>query len=354
LRPTQRLTATVRVEVLVLPDLSVAFTVTTARACWPGLSSWRNALCSAVPRRSVSVRVPEASFAVARVSPSAVEVPGIVTEPVAESEQGLLRGGQRVSSGIVSIFIFISGAALLIYSAERLIGYIVGAASGLSVSVFLLAIIFTGIEFDDVALGVALNLEELSGVALGIVFGSALSLSGVVLALAAILAPTEVNVPRDYIAIFAASPLVLIVFMLTAPLTAIHGVVLLGLFVLFVAYVAVRESRSHAPVFRDAKMHRRMAEEDGGGELTGEKTGQPASAEKPLVNTMAEANGGRELTGDGAGQSVSAAMPFAAVVSSRCRRRQTSKSLKESRSNSARRLKAAVAAWCPWLPASYS
>ncbi|HEV2121793.1 MAG TPA: sodium:proton exchanger, partial [Chloroflexota bacterium] len=161
-------------------------------------------------------------------------------------------------SGITSIFIFISGAVLLIYSAEKLIGYLVGAASGLMVSVFLLAIIFTGIEFDDVVLGVAFNLEDFSGVALGIVFGTALSLSGVVLALAAIFAPTEVNIPRDYIALFAASPLLMIVFALLAPFTVVDGVILLALFALFIAYVAVRESTSDKPVFRDATMYERM------------------------------------------------------------------------------------------------
>lgn len=171
------------------------------------------------------------------------------------------------ASGITSILIFISGAVLLIYSAEKLIGYLIGAASGLRVSVFLLAIIFTGIEFDDVFLGVVLNLEELSGVALGIVFGTALSITGIVFALAAILTPTEVNIPRDYVAILAAAPLVMIAFTLTAPFTAFDGAILLGLFVVFVGYVAAREYGADKPVFRDARMYEGMdeAEEGRGG-----------------------------------------------------------------------------------------
>lgn len=160
---------------------------------------------------------------------------------------------------MTSVFIFISGAALLIYSAEKLIGYLVAVASALRVSVFLLAIVFTGIEFDDIALGVALNLEELDRVALGIVFGTALSLIGVVLALAAILTPTAMRIPRDYMLLFVAAPIAMIVFTLTAPLTAADGVVLLGLFLLFIAYVTVRESRSGVPVFRDAEMYESYA-----------------------------------------------------------------------------------------------
>lgn len=152
------------------------------------------------------------------------------------------------------ILIFIAGAALLIYSAEKLIVYLVGAASGLHVSVFLLAIIFTGIEFDDLALGIALNVEDLSGVALGTVFGTAISMTGIVLALAAIISPTRVNIPRDYIVLFAVSPLVMVPFVLTGPLNAVHGVVLLLLFVLFIGYVASRELRRSTPVFRNAEI----------------------------------------------------------------------------------------------------
>src|SRR6476469_5352512 len=151
------------------------------------------------------------------------------------------------------VFVFISGAVLLVYSAEKLIDQLVTIARGLRISLFLLAVVFTGIEFDDVFLGVALNVEDLGDVALGTVFGTALSLVGVVLAIAAILTPTEVRVPRDYLVIFAAAPLVMVVFALT-PLGLVDGIVLLALFVLFIGYVAVREPRRDKPVFRDTEV----------------------------------------------------------------------------------------------------
>jgi cation:H+ antiporter len=152
------------------------------------------------------------------------------------------------------VLIFVAGAALLIVSAEKLIAHLVGAASGLRIPLFLLAVVFTGVEFDDIALGVWLNMEKLSGVALGVVFGTALSFTGVVLALAAILTPSRVAVPRDYIVLFAGAPLVMVVFTLTAPLTVTDGVVLLGLFVVFLAYVAAREIRRSVPVFREKEV----------------------------------------------------------------------------------------------------
>jgi cation:H+ antiporter len=166
---------------------------------------------------------------------------------------------------MTSVFVFVSGATLLIVSAEKLIAHLVGAASGLRVPLFLLAIVFTGIEFDDITLGVALNLEDLSGVALGIVLGTALSFTGVVLALAAILEPSEVDVPRDYVVLLAGAPLVLLVFTLTGPLTVTDGLVLLGLFVAFLAYVAAREVRRSVPVFRDEEVFEAAAVDVHGG-----------------------------------------------------------------------------------------
>jgi cation:H+ antiporter len=189
---------------------------------------------------------------------------------------------------VTSIFVFIAGAVLLIYSAEKLIGHLVGIASGLRVSVFLLAVIFTGIEFDDVFLGVALNLEDLEGVALGVVFGTAISMSGVVLAVAALLTPTRVNIPREYVAVLGAAPLVMIAFTLMAPLTAVHGVVLLALFVVFIAFVAVRESRADTPVFRDAEMYEAYvaARATGGGGTAVASADPPDEQEQTLSDTM--------------------------------------------------------------------
>jgi cation:H+ antiporter len=180
------------------------------------------------------------------------------------------------SSGISSIFIFISGATLLVYSAEKLIGYLVEAASGLKISVFLLAIIFTGIEFDDIFLGVALGLEGMSGVALGIVFGTALSLSGVTLAVACILTPTEVDIPGDYLVLFAVSPFVILPFVFFlegGSLTTLGSVILIGLFLLFIAYITYRESRDGRQVFRNAEMQEIV---DGGIE-------RPLSADVPFA-----------------------------------------------------------------------
>jgi cation:H+ antiporter len=155
---------------------------------------------------------------------------------------------------MTSVLVFAAGTAVLIYSAEKLITYLVGAARGLAISLFLLAILFTGIEFDDLTFGVVLNLEGLQDVALGVIFGTVISMTGLVLAVAAIAAPSPVEIPKDYIALFAAAPLVLIGPALLGGLGTGSGIVLIGLFVACVGYIAYRESRRAVPTFRSAEV----------------------------------------------------------------------------------------------------
>ena len=180
---------------------------------------------------------------------------------------------------MTSIFIFISGATLLVYSAERLIGALVGASRGLRISVFLLAIIFTGIEFDDLVLGIALNLEDDQDAALGLVLGTAVSFSGVVLAVGAILTPTRFDIPREYIVIYAAAPLLMIVFAVRKEVTTVDAIVLLVLFVAWIAYVAVRESRHETATFRNLEIMEELEEAD-------EDDGASDAVRSEAVSTM--------------------------------------------------------------------
>jgi cation:H+ antiporter len=168
----------------------------------------------------------------------------------------------RGIENVISIFIFISGATLLVYSAERLISSLVGVSRGLAISVFLLAIIFTGIEFDDIVLGIALNLEGNQDVALGLVLGTAVSFSGVVLALGAILTPTTFSIPREYILVFALAPLIMLVFAIRKEVTTVDAVVLLLVFVAWIAYVAVRESKRETATFRNLEIIEEAEEQE--------------------------------------------------------------------------------------------
>ncbi|MEJ2860429.1 sodium:calcium antiporter [Actinomycetospora flava] len=180
---------------------------------------------------------------------------------------------------------FVLGVAVLVYSAEKLIGHLVGVASRWAISLFLVAVVFTGIEVDDLAFGLALGLEDLHEVALGTVIGTTIAMPGLVLAVAAIVAPTTVAVPRDYLGLYAGAPLVMYALALTGTLSAAAGVVLLVLFAAFVGWVALREYAARRPVWRDAALYEQIdrvtlgggvASRRGRGDPTGPRGDPPA------------------------------------------------------------------------------
>src|SRR3712207_5527028 len=74
---------------------------------------------------------------------------------------------------------------------------------------------------------------------------------------------SQVDIPRDYLVLFAAAPLVMVAVTLAGPLTVTDGLLLLGLFVLFVTYVAARELRRSIAVFRDVEVYEAAVAEDG-------------------------------------------------------------------------------------------
>jgi cation:H+ antiporter len=155
------------------------------------------------------------------------------------------------------------GVVLLTVSAEKLISYLTRASLGLKMSLFALAIVFTGFEFDDTVLALVLSAGELEGAALGTALGTGLAITGITLALAAAVKPFPVDLPADYVALFALAPLVLVPFALAGTLTFVHGVVLLGLFVVAFGYIVLREYRRDVPVFRSTDLGRELRPDGG-------------------------------------------------------------------------------------------
>jgi cation:H+ antiporter len=159
---------------------------------------------------------------------------------------------------MISIVEFVLGIALLVYSAEKLIGHLVGVASRWAISLFLVAVVFTGIEFDDLAYGIVLNIDDLKQAALGTVIGTTVAMTGIVLALAAIIAPCPVDVPKSYLVLFVAAPIIMYALAATGALTLVTGIVLVLLFVAFVGWIAYREKASRRPVWRNADLYEQL------------------------------------------------------------------------------------------------
>lgn len=206
------------------------------------------------------------------VATSLVAAPALAQEGGGgeEGEEGGIEGaieGFIEGQGLVGALLVLAfGIVLLTVCVEKLISYLARAAIGMKMSLFALAIVFTGFEFDDTILGLVLAAGGLEGAALGTALGTGLAIIGVTLALAAIIQPFPVDLPNDYIALFALAPFLLVPFALLGTLTIIPGLVLLGFFVLTFGYFIVRERQRDVPVFRSTELGEAIRP-DGGREV---------------------------------------------------------------------------------------
>ena len=146
-----------------------------------------------------------------------------------EEEEGGIEGaigGFAEQYGLLgALAVLAAGVVLLTISAERLISYLVRSALGLGVSLFALAIVFTGFEFDDTAVALVFSAAELQNAALGTALGTGLAIIGITLALAAIVHPFSVDIPNDYLVVFVLSPLILVPVVLGGTITTLHATV---------------------------------------------------------------------------------------------------------------------------------
>lgn len=163
--------------------------------------------------------------------------------------EGMLSGFLEGQGLLGAILVLIGGMLLLTACVEKLISYLTRAAFGFQISLFALAIVFTGFEFDDTILALVFSAGDLEGAALGTALGTGLAIIGVTLAVAAIVKPFPVDLPTDYVVLFGLAPLLLIPFVLAGTLTFVHGLLLLGAFVLMFGYIVIREYRRESAVF---------------------------------------------------------------------------------------------------------
>jgi cation:H+ antiporter len=147
-------------------------------------------------------------------------------------------------AALMAVVLFVAGVALAVWATERLLEGLVGLAMALRLSAFAVGAVLSGLEAENVAVGLAAGGQGVAAVALDTVFGGAIFLVCMALGLGALLYPLQVHLPRGFLLVFAASP-VLAGLGLIAPVTPRWlGAVLLVAFVAAIAYL-VRASRGH-------------------------------------------------------------------------------------------------------------
>jgi cation:H+ antiporter len=144
----------------------------------------------------------------------------------------------------LALLAFAIGVIVVVAATERLLDGLVGIAAALAVAPFVASAILSGMEAENVAVGLAAGQRGASDIALGTAFGGAIFLLCVALGLGALIAPLHVRVPRGVVLLVPGAALLAglpVLFDVTPRWT---GLVLLAGFGLAIAYL-VRASRDH-------------------------------------------------------------------------------------------------------------
>lgn len=144
----------------------------------------------------------------------------------------------------IAILLFIAGVALAVWSTERLLEGLVGLALALRLSAFAVGAVLSGLEAENVAVGLSAGRMSAAPIALGTVFGGATFLVCVALGLGALLFPLKIQLPRGFLLAFAAAPVISGLALIAPTTPRWTGIVLLAAFALLLGYL-VLASRGH-------------------------------------------------------------------------------------------------------------
>lgn len=143
---------------------------------------------------------------------------------------------------VVDLGLLVVGLALVVGGAETLFKGLLAAAGRFGISAFVLTVVLSGFELENLAAGIAANVKGLPGAAAGTFLGATTFLALGVAGLGALISPFRTRPPAALLAWTAAAPLPLLVLSLDGRLSRLDGAVLMGWFA--VALVGVARSHS--------------------------------------------------------------------------------------------------------------
>ena len=144
---------------------------------------------------------------------------------------------------MIAIGAFLLGVVVVVVSTEWLLDGMVGLAALLRLAPFAIAGIFSGLEAENVAVGLVAARGGVPELALGTVFGGASFIVCVALGLGAVLYPLRVRLPRTVLLVLAATPVLAGLALIGDVTPRLAGAVLLAAFVLALGYVVIASRR---------------------------------------------------------------------------------------------------------------
>jgi len=144
----------------------------------------------------------------------------------------------------LSVLAFVAGVALVVAATERLLEGLVGIASALRLAPFVVSAVLSGLEAENIAVGLIAGHNNQAEIALGTAFGGATFLVCIALGLGAVVAPLRVTLPKGVVYLLAGAPIVSGLALLGGTTARLSGVVLLLAFAAAMMYL-VSASKNH-------------------------------------------------------------------------------------------------------------
>jgi cation:H+ antiporter len=148
------------------------------------------------------------------------------------------------SSLLPALPLFTAGVVIVVWATERLLEGLVGIAMALRVAAFAASAVLSGMEAENVAVGLAAGSRGAADVALGTVFGGGIFIVCFALGLGAMIVPLRVRLPRGVLVLFAAAPVLAGLPLIADTTPRWTGAVLLLAFAAMLVHV-LRVSRHH-------------------------------------------------------------------------------------------------------------
>ena len=145
---------------------------------------------------------------------------------------------------LLAIAAFVVGVVIVVVATERLLEGLVDVASALRIAPFVASVILSGLEAENIAVGLAAGQRGAADIALGTAFGGATFLLCFALGLGALIAPLEARLPRGVVLLVPGAALIAGLPILSHDTPRWTGIVLLGAFGLALLYL-IRVSRGH-------------------------------------------------------------------------------------------------------------
>jgi cation:H+ antiporter len=142
-------------------------------------------------------------------------------------------------SGAVGLVVLAAGVLLVIWAADLLVDGLLGVGRALRIAPFVLTVVLSGFETENLVAGIAANTKGLPGAAAGTFLGGVTFLAFGVAGLGGLIAPMRVVLPPRFALWIAAAPLPLLVFAEDGHLSRVEGALLVAWWVVSLVGLAV-------------------------------------------------------------------------------------------------------------------